>query len=717
MIHIGKTISVELLRAGPPHNQLLSPLTQYLALCDGHAGETLRLPFEHHDFVLQMQALRYQQGTELNWRARFAQVARDMADVLRQIPGLATTLGRGRADGGELVHVEAVMTASELALLPFEAADSPSTFASAGLPLSVQTVLPVSLTRRNRRYTGADVKWPRRPKILIVVASPPGFVEVPALAHVMAVRKALEPWIGPPRAKREEAERMAGAPQTNIEELVTVLDRASIQRLHEACAASPEPYTHIHILAHGAVRAEGVSERFTLAFHGPNGDPELVDGRQLAAALRPHAKGGSGSLLSPTVITIASCDAGNVGDVMIPGGSIAHDLHEAGIPLVIASQFPLTFAGSVVLAETLYERLLWGDDPRVVLHDVRQRLHLLRHGHDWASIVAYAALPPDLDQQLTWVRAYQARRAAEAALAAYDHESPDIRESPLMPSETASARLAAASTAPMRTPMQKVHEQLKAARQRLLGAIPPEQSTSDRNMLIELYGMLATMDKREAEVMQRCADPKDKNPTRKARQLLLSAQQHYKKGLSFNRANHWHATQYLFLCGILGQRSQKSIADWMTVARFSSREETRDGTPSQRAWAYASLLELAVLGVILGTDTSDPSERLQNAKEDAEAMLALVSMRSFEVYSTVRQFQRYKLWHGLQHPEAERLIGTINEVLDAEGESQPGGSIASGSLRPSAAQSDRPHSAPPESDERLVDGGTRPPPNGAVGAS
>src|SRR5688572_32888510 len=155
MIHIGKTISVELLRAGPPHNQLLSPLTQYLALCDGHAAETLRLPFEHHDFVLQMQALRYQQGPELNWRARFAQVARDMAEVLRQIPGLATTLGRGRTDGGELVHVEAVLSASELALLPFEAADSPTTFASAGLPLSVQTVLPVSLTRRNRRYSGA----------------------------------------------------------------------------------------------------------------------------------------------------------------------------------------------------------------------------------------------------------------------------------------------------------------------------------------------------------------------------------------------------------------------------------------------------------------------------------------------------------------------------------------------------------------------------------
>ena len=148
MMHVSKTISVELLRAGPPHNQLLSPLTQYLALCEGHAAETLRLPFEHHDFVLQMQSLRYQDGSDLSQHARFSQVARDMAEILRQIPGLATTAGRGRVDGGELVHIEAVLSAQELALLPFEAADSPSTFASAGLPLSLQTVVPVTLTRR-----------------------------------------------------------------------------------------------------------------------------------------------------------------------------------------------------------------------------------------------------------------------------------------------------------------------------------------------------------------------------------------------------------------------------------------------------------------------------------------------------------------------------------------------------------------------------------------
>lgn len=678
MMHVSKTISVELLRAGPPHNQLLSPLTQYLALCEGHAAETLRLPFEHHDFVLQMQSLRYQDGSDLSQHARFSQVARDMAEILRQIPGLATTAGRGRVDGGELVHIEAVLSAQELALLPFEAADSPSTFASAGLPLSLQTVVPVTLTRRNRRYAGTDIRWPRRPKILVVIASPPGFPEVPALAHVMAIRKALSPWIVPDtNAKQSQRPALEGAPRTNLEELVKVLDAATIQDVHKACASSSVPYTHVHILAHGDIRQEGVGERFALAFHGSDGDKELIDGRQLAAALRPHGNGGSGSLASPTVVTIASCDSGNVGDVMIPGGSIAHDLHEAGIPFVVASQFPLTFAGSVSLTETLYERLLWGDDPRLVLHDARQRLRLLRQGHDWASVVVYAALPPDLEQQLVWVRAQQARRAAEAALAWFDQASRDT--------------LKDENVALLRA-------RLDAARQRLQAALPPPgaRNETNRSILVELYAMLATMDKREAEVLQRQAREAHRDTPREARELLLSARQHYRTGLSRDRANHWLATQYLFIAAILGKVAARDVHDWMRMAKFSAREDSREGSASDRAYAYASLLELCVLEEILQlSDARTRAERINRALEDAEAMVALVGLRSFEVHSTLRQLKRYELW-SVQIPKTAQDI--IHGVIDAL---EPGG-FGDPSRLTEAPGRER-ESEPPSSNERETD--------------
>src|SRR6185369_3772851 len=121
-----------------------------------------------------------------------------------------------------------------------------------------------------------------------------------------------------------------------------------------------------------------------------------------AAALRCHpASLTEGELVSPAVVTVASCDSGNVGSVVAPGASIAHQLHEAGIPLVLASQFPLSVRGSAIMTETVYTRLLRGEDPRVLVHDLRQVLHVsCPDTHDWASVVAYAALPADIDKQV-----------------------------------------------------------------------------------------------------------------------------------------------------------------------------------------------------------------------------------------------------------------------------------------------------------------------------
>src|SRR5882724_10466484 len=88
-----RTITLELLRHGPAHNQLLSPLTQYLALCENHSAITVRVPFEHNQFLHRIRALSYQLGDE----SRVFQVydaARVLADVLSQIPGLVAELSR-----------------------------------------------------------------------------------------------------------------------------------------------------------------------------------------------------------------------------------------------------------------------------------------------------------------------------------------------------------------------------------------------------------------------------------------------------------------------------------------------------------------------------------------------------------------------------------------------------------------------------------------------
>ena len=54
-----RTVTVELLRSGPAHNQLLSPLTLYLGVCDDAEAGIVTLPYEQHTFMRRMRAMRY----------------------------------------------------------------------------------------------------------------------------------------------------------------------------------------------------------------------------------------------------------------------------------------------------------------------------------------------------------------------------------------------------------------------------------------------------------------------------------------------------------------------------------------------------------------------------------------------------------------------------------------------------------------------------------
>src|SRR5215213_9429394 len=91
-----RTITLELLRHGTAHNQLLSPLTPYLALCENHAAVTLHVPFEHNQFLYRLRSLTYKHGdmsrTSRNRdEARTFQLqdtARVLGELLSAIPGL-----------------------------------------------------------------------------------------------------------------------------------------------------------------------------------------------------------------------------------------------------------------------------------------------------------------------------------------------------------------------------------------------------------------------------------------------------------------------------------------------------------------------------------------------------------------------------------------------------------------------------------------------------
>jgi hypothetical protein len=280
----------------------------------------------------------------------FAKVNTLLAEECRVMGDAATG---SHINDAQFVHLRLVLSSSELALIPFEMAIAPQAYPGEGHEWTLQRHLPLVPTREIRRTRPEQVRWDRalEPKILFVSAAPQG-LDVPLASHVQVLREAMDPWIQWPAAhgqKIEDAQSdRSGQRQrriTFVKERLRVLPNASISDIYNLCAQ--EQFTHVHILAHGAGMEIGGDQRFGLALCDQNDKNRVsvISGKRLAKALL--AEGEDGTRRSqPLMVTLATCDSGNPGSVMIPGGSIAHDLHAAGIPWVLASQFPLTKADS-----------------------------------------------------------------------------------------------------------------------------------------------------------------------------------------------------------------------------------------------------------------------------------------------------------------------------------------------------------------------------------
>jgi hypothetical protein len=384
--------TLELLRGGPAHNQLVSPITEYLALCGGAAPHTLRLPFEHGDLTNRLLVLRYGLGTgrdqEVLRQSEISRLARELGGLLGSIPAFGAEISSIELplDGG-VVHFRLVLAGNELGLVPWEIAHVPVGLPGAGLPMLLQPRVPVSMTREVRGASRRRFQWDRVPRILFATADDRDFPANTVEAHLLALRRALEPWAYPARAWQPTSYP------------IDIIELASVEKIRQRCL--DQDYTHVHILAHGAPIDAQNDVRFGLRLHANDnpGKRVVATGEQLAHAVLPSrsSKGAS----DPVLVSLATCDSANQTAVITPGGSIAHQLHHMGVPWVVASQFPLTVVGSVVLVEDLYNELLQGTDPRIALHRIRQHLATqFGDRHDWATLVAYASFPTDFDVQV-----------------------------------------------------------------------------------------------------------------------------------------------------------------------------------------------------------------------------------------------------------------------------------------------------------------------------
>ncbi len=401
-----RTVELQLMRTGTAHNRLLSPDTDYIALCGDRDPDVVHVPFEHYQFLRRLRTLRYH-ADERNLTSEVAEIRTALIDMLLGIRSLTEELTA--ASDADLIELRLVLSSAELSLLPFELIAEP------GLPPRPLAQTPIVIVRRTRRVPAQVLEWPHRPRVLFAFAAPQDTGGVPAERNLLALREALAPWL-------IHADAESGVDE--CQKYVHVLPWASVDAIESACAR--HEFSHVHILAHGRETNSqlGGDKRYGLALHDERRPRQsrLVDGRQLASALAGGDKNTSVRL--PTLVTLASCDSGNQASVLMPGGSVAHDLHDAGVAMVVASQFPLSFTGSSRMLSGLYSHLLWGEDPRAAFHATRCSLHA--HAPegigslDWASVVAYGAFPPNFDRALEQVRINQVRRAADAAVAMLD---------------------------------------------------------------------------------------------------------------------------------------------------------------------------------------------------------------------------------------------------------------------------------------------------------
>jgi hypothetical protein len=582
-----KSILIEFYRFGDFDTGILRKGDDYLVAAASRPVREFTMPISHKPFLDLMQALRFAGGT--------AQAKEALAKVSETVTGILGVQNLPDLSTDETVQLDLVVNAAELAALPFEAATRAD-----GTPLLAQQDRAVELTRRVRQdFAEVTLQWPAQPRVLFAWAAPMDAGEVPFREHEAALRKALEPWM--PFAGSDTAAATG--------EVLSVLPRATLDGIKAACESTR--FSHVHILAHGYPMGKNFDQRFGLALHKPDDDyAERVTPEALCEALEP-LRG------QPVILSLAACDSANQTNTIIPEHSIAHELHVSGIPVVVASQLPLTVAGSTVFVTHFYTALLDGTDVREALHKARCALFAAEEtGHDWASIVAYVRLPEGYREHLLEVQLKAALISLKTIQGSTDE---------LIARQTAVA-------AEFDGCIGLLDGRLKA----LERCLEKAASAAQKGILEENLGLLGSAEKRLAELYFERGRREDSGENReRMRKALERSHGWYEQAFHRNTSHHWTGVQALSLQAVL-TGAIPDAAYWHAAAVSAGIDRKRP----DEVWALGSLAELYLLAPAAGL----PDQIAKSIEVLEEMKRRVGSGNRFPLESTARQFRRYVQW-------------------------------------------------------------------------
>jgi hypothetical protein len=350
-------------------------------------------------------------------------------------------------------------------------------------------------------------------------------------------------------------------------------------------------------------------------------DAAAASPKAIAQALKPANQ-------QPLVVTLAACDSGAADRPELGNSSLVETLHRNGIPVVVASQFPLTKPGSVTLTKCFYRPLLSGADVRIALHEARVALRdearqVEERRHDWLSLVGYVRLPAEGYSQ--YLRAFGLRVQLHMLEAARKDAEPLFAESP-----------------PPRETFDNVESRLSDRITQLQGQNEAPSGDQERALQAERAGLLASASKSLAEVrfVQARRFPEDKARFESlSRTALEDSLKWYSKTYRRDMTKHWHGIQKLALEAALTGRISDPI-ELMIVGRVAQVAIDED---QNEYWACGTLAE-AILLRALGSEGFDLAHAQAELSRLCERSAKDAKDSGFAVKSTRRQLARYVTW-------------------------------------------------------------------------
>jgi CHAT domain len=403
--------------------------------------------------------------------------------------------------------------------------------------------------------------------------------------------------------------------------LLVVREIDSVEALAQARAAAS--FSYIHILAHGARVAEADMEEHESEWGLRLGrvDTAAAPPQAIADALKPVNE-------HPLVVTLAACDSASADRPELGNSSLVETLHRSGIPVVVASQFPLTKPGSVTLTRAFYGRLLGGADVRIALHAARVALReearqVAERRHDWLSLVGYVRLPAEGYSR--YLRVFGLRVQLHMLEAARKDAEPLF-----------------AQDSPEQDAFEKVAARLDDRIKDLQGRRALLVENHDRTLQTECCGLLASASKSLAELRFVQGRHFSQAQTRLevlSRTALEDSHKWYAEVYLRDLSQHWQGVQKLALEAAL----KGGIANPTELMFVRYAAQIASDTHQGEYWACGTLAEAILLGTLVpqGFD-------LKGAQTALNALCERSSKdphdRGFAVKSTRRQFERYVNW-------------------------------------------------------------------------